>query len=304
MSMETDPPRFELHARDRATVLEYFRNRAMQFLCDETDYTWSGLVTPLTHAGIEWGAETLLHDAEGNEYVSLYVYAGARGHGHLRRHWAARPPGRRYISTPGCGIHAVLVHVSGDPVLAATFTAVPEYRAIENQYGGRKARRSGAYLMNHIDEGLFVLRRRLGASEAACRAWCMHPIVQGDADLAQALRVGTLAGIATEVVILAMEYRNIANRFLSPMEEHPGYVDPRRIMLSPLREVNQMLIADKVQNYKDFILHHRATHPRADWLDRYFRAWLEALAVDPAEVGLLTDRATIPTGAIGAPREV
>jgi hypothetical protein len=296
-------PRFDLHANDVATALAYFRNRTLQLLHDDHDFSWSGIVTPLTHRGREWGAETILHDAAGHEYASIYIYANARGQGHLRRHAAARPPGQRYVTTPGCGIFDALVHVGGDPLLAATFTATPEYLAIERHYGDCRAKRTGLYWMHHVDEGLYVLCRRVHASDAVLRAWCLHPIVQGDAELAQAHAARVLDGFTTEVVVLALEYRNIANRFLSPMEDHPGYTDPAKITRSPLHEVNQMLIADKVQNCKDFRLHH-ATHPRASWLERYFRAWLQALAVDPREVDRLTERAAIPDGVIGPAREV
>lgn len=41
-----------------------------------------------------------------------------------------------------------------------------------------------------------------------------------------------------------------------------------------------MLIADKVQNYKDFRKHHLDTHARADELDFYFKTWLKELDVD------------------------
>jgi hypothetical protein len=297
------PPRFDLDASTAPAALDYFRGRAVQLLHDDRDYAWSGLVTPLSRRGVEWGAETLLRAAAGAEFVAIYVYAGQRGHGHLRRHAAARPPGQRYITSPGCGIFEVLAHIGGEPALAAAFTATPEYRAIEAFYGDGRARRSGVFLMNHIDEGLYVLRR-LSAQESAWRAWCLHPIVQGDADLEAAVRGGALAGFATEVVVLVMEYRNIANRFLSAMEEHPGYADPGRISRSPLAAVNQMLVADKVQNFKDFRAHHQASHPRAARLERYFQRWLAALGVDPSEVDALAGRAALPVGTIGPPREV
>lgn len=295
--------RFDLHATRASAALVYFRNRAVQLLHDDADYAWSGLVTPLTARGVEWGAETLLRDPAGGEFVSIYVYADQRGHGHLRRHAAARPPGQRYITSPGCGIFDVLAHIGGEPVLAAAFTATPEYRAIEEFYGDGRARRSGVFFMNHIDEGLVVLRR-LNALDATRRAWCLHPIVQGDADLALAVRAGALAPFANEVVVLAMEYRNIANRFLSPMEQHPGYDDPGQICRSPLVEVDQMLVADKVQNFKDFREHHLASHPRAARLERYFQRWLAALGVDPHEVDVLAERAGLPIGTVGPPREV
>jgi len=98
--------------------------------------------------------------------------------------------------------------------------------------------------------------------------------------------------------------RLLANAFLSPNESHPGYDDPGRIVRSPLPEVNTMLVADKLQNYKDFLRYHRAGHPRADRLERYFQAWLTALGVDPALVERLAHETRIPTATSGAAREV
>ena len=41
-----------------------------------------------------------------------------------------------------------------------------------------------------------------------------------------------------------------------------------------------MLIADKIQNRKDFELYHKETHPRSAELDKYFRNWLQKLNID------------------------
>jgi hypothetical protein len=149
-----------------------------------------------------------------------------------------------------------------------------EYDAVAALYGTRVAERSGVPLIQHIDEGLFILDK-IGATDLAKRAYCLHPLVQADADLtASYARLGELTDDA-RVLVLAMEYRNVANATLST-RPITGASD---IPLSPLADVNAMLVADKVQNYKDFILHHRATHPRSDALDRYFRRWLERLGV-------------------------
>lgn len=51
------------------------------------------------------------------------------------------------------------------------------------------------------------------------------------------------------------------------------------IEISALAEVNAMLIADKVQNRKDFEIHHAATHPNRAVLARYFRNGLRRLGV-------------------------
>jgi len=56
---------------------------------------------------------------------------------------------------------------------------LPEYVAIQRHYGDRVAERSRVSYMQHIDEGIAVLKH-IGASEAAIRAFCAHPLVARD----------------------------------------------------------------------------------------------------------------------------
>jgi hypothetical protein len=152
-----------------------------------------------------------------------------------------------------------------------------EYQAIATHYGERTAKRSGVRLMRHIDQGISILEA-IGASERAMRAFCLHPLVQADDDLAASYpRIAELSD-DPHVIVLALEYRHIANATLST-REIAGADD---ISLSPLAEVNQMLVADKVQNRSDFLAHHASTHPRAADLARYFECWLLRLGIDEA----------------------
>ena len=148
-----------------------------------------------------------------------------------------------------------------------------EYKLIARHYGNRVARRSQVPLMNHIDEGLIVLDR-ISAPDAAKRAFCLHPLLQADEDLKENWYMCSF--VESHILLLTMEYRNIANAFLS--DKIPFYRDSD-IRLSPLYEVNDMLIADKVQNYKDFVTYHSATHARSAELDIYFRKWLYTLDI-------------------------
>jgi len=151
---------------------------------------------------------------------------------------------------------------------------VLEYELISAFYGDRCARRSGAPYMNHIDEGLVVLER-IGASQTARRAFCLHPMVQGDEDLAHTWpRVGSL-GVPPRVWVVALEYRNVANAYLASR----AVSSVEEVALSPVTDVNQMLVADKVQNYCDFLRYHADSHPRASELDAYFRIWLARLGI-------------------------
>jgi hypothetical protein len=162
--------------------------------------------------------------------------------------------------------------------VAERIAASAEYLAIEQEYGQRTAKRSEVPLMHHIDEGLAVLRWN-GSSEEAQRAFCLHPLLQEDDALA--LNFERVRALTTpHVLALALEYRRVANAALSMRQ----MASSAEIKLSPMLEVNEMLVADKVQNYKDFLLHHHGRHPRSDDLDLYFRRWLERLGVSEAHL--------------------
>lgn len=168
-----------------------------------------------------------------------------------------------------------------------------EYNFISREYGDRVAKRSQVPLINHINEGLIVLDY-IGASEGAKRAFCLHPLFQSDADLEQNYHRSEF--IDPYIMMLTMEYRSVANEFLSNKMDDDSLqevldaygvsgLDEGFVRLSPLPEVNDMLIADKVQNYKDFVTYHRKTHARSKELDDYFNIWLEALKVTDRQYG-------------------
>lgn len=147
-----------------------------------------------------------------------------------------------------------------------------EYHIISEFYKDKRAKRSNVPYMNHIDEGLIILNS-IGASTDSKKAFCIHPILQEDQTLSE--NRWLVRSCSIEVVLLCMEYRNVANRGLSCFQVD----DPARIYLGPLKEVHDMLIADKVQNRKDFLKYHLGSHPKSKELDIYFKNWLRALNV-------------------------
>lgn len=266
---------------DIVGATRYFEGRARQLLAD--GYRPASEVIEISEAGEAWGARGDVV-AAGETLTSVYVYDTHRGRGHMRRFLAAHPG--RIITTPDCDIEAALEALGARFVVAGRHTSAGEYRAIEAHYGDRRARRSKAFLMNHIDEGIALLRWA-GAAEAAERAFCLHPIVQADDELARA----DLSALTVDPPIMALvfEYRSVANAYLSA----DGVREPDSIRLSPLAAVNAMLRADKIQNYADFLRFHRDTHPRAAILDGYFRAWLARLGVSDESFVALSARIRI-----------
>jgi hypothetical protein len=263
--------RFDQHADDRAGAIRYLRERAHQTLID--GFHPLGEIEILASGGVEWGVRGLARNGDGLVHQSIYVYASQRGQGRFARAAAGGPP---VVTTPGCQLEPFLIAKGIPHAVAARITGTPEYLAIEREYGTRAARRTGVLFMHHIDEGLAVLQR-MGAPEPEMRAYCIHPLFQAGAD--QELHADLLGmQISPHVLELAIEFCRVANASLATRV----IASSADIPLSPVDGVNRMLIADKVQNRKDFLLHHRGSHPRSDALDRYFVLWLERLSVDQA----------------------
>jgi hypothetical protein len=271
--------RLPYDATTKDEVRQYFITRALQMA--PLGITWLGnLDEPSEGCFI-----THFFDVPNNQrYSSFYVTAPHRGKGKAVR--AVKFLTDPIITVADCNIIPFLLQTNANFHVATGVFDSNAYQLIEKEYGNQRAKRSKVLLMNHIDEGLWILEH-IGASEAAKRAYCLHPLVQTDADLATNIDrvVEWQRNDDPRELILAMEYRNAANAWLSDkvwMEDglapHPVYEYPPK--LSPLKEVNDMLIADKVQNYKDFLMYHKGTHRRSDQLDTYFQEWLKVLGVD------------------------
>lgn len=148
-----------------------------------------------------------------------------------------------------------------------------EWKLARERLNGRTAKRSGIPYFQHVAEGVTILAA-LGAPLVAQQAFCLHPLTQADADLvANWNDLGQCDALA---VALTMEYRWVANRGARRALRAAGW----RIEKSCLPLINTMLIADKVQNRKDFLAHFRpGTHPEYEELVRYFDLWMDALEI-------------------------
>lgn len=129
-----------------------------------------------------------------------------------------------------------------------------EYLEIGNFYKDKKAKRSGLPLMNHINEGINILRH-MDASPSTIGAYCLHPMIQGDEGFIDNFRI--LSQFRRDVIILLLEYRRAANPYLcKPYTDEWGQQEIGEAVGYLMPEVKEMLIADKQQNQKDFIAHH------------------------------------------------
>ncbi len=146
-----------------------------------------------------------------------------------------------------------------------------EYLLIKDYYGNKTALRSGVKLINHIEEGLDVMINRK-ASFQSMKAYCLHPILQSDEDFNQNYKDNRLKECCPIALMLAVEYRRVANSYLSNMniDNFIGFTN---------NDVFEMLVADKIQNERDFTLYHEDSHKRRLELREYFNNWFDLIRV-------------------------
>jgi hypothetical protein len=148
---------------------------------------------------LAWGvhAKIYISDVENGpekEYHTVYVLNSHRGKGEFPK-WVKQNPDKTILTMGDCELESYLAK-HGVAYRTASKPIFPEYKWIEDYYGDKVARRSSTYftqnkltsesevhLINHVDEGLYILKV-FGASELAKRAFILHPLVQGDSDLA------------------------------------------------------------------------------------------------------------------------
>lgn len=260
--------RFNFDANTKAEAREYLCNRALQMAhagarLEEIEDNEYGLWARFTYRARSYYAYYLLAKHRGKgRYLSEYKKKCEELHSKIK-----------IITTTPCKIVSYLGKHKIPFEVCNGLIEEPEYQAIEFCYEDRKANRSGVYLMNHIDEGLYILYR-IKASRWAHLAYIIHPMFQPDKELDLYFNVFN-EKLQARSVLLTMEYRSVANEYLSKRE----IKNIEEIRLSPLKEVNDMLIADKIQNYKDFLRYHHGTHERSPELSKYFKNWFERLGV-------------------------
>ena len=259
--------RFNHNATTVDEADNYIRNRAKQLFRAEQ--------AVISIIRFEWGVSAHF-TKDGKTYQSLYILEQFRSLGIYKKHIT-----HTILSSAECGITEYLQRNKIDSVIEY-LEVFDEYRVVAYYYGSQKAERSGVYYMNHIDEGLAILGW-IGASNIAKKAFCLHPIFQSD----EALKNWNKNyNVTCDIMIPTMEYRSVANEYLSTRQ----ITHPNQIRLSPLRDVNHMLIADKIQNRKDFELYHKDTHPRSAELVEYFNNRIKRLEISEEQYQIFKEK--------------
>ena len=164
--------------------------------------------------------------------------------------------------------------------------------AISEFYGDQKAERSGVPYMNHIHEGLEIMRYRKSigftVTHESMEAFALHPIMQADNGLANGIDYLSRYEFSTKVLLLVMEYRKSANSYLTKPDANRNMSSPSDIYVIN-NEVREMLVADKIQNYKDFVKYFDTKDSRYMYLFDYFQNWMMYLNVTNYDYNFLIE---------------
>ena len=295
--LETKPERerFPKNSHNLQHILEYITNRCIQTL-SSSPFFWNGNYQFIDDWAViyELDRKSAPDEPDNNQCKYFGLYTTGQFTAQKLEQWLAlQKDPITLVTTVDCGLEALLKQMDNcHYCVLDKHREWIEYQTIEAYYGNKIAERSGVHMMNHIDEGLFILSQ-LGASELSKRAYCIHPCIQGDEDLKvfynQTYPSNPDAWDA-RVLMLATEYRNIANAYLSHCTSREDFA------LSPLDDVNTMLIADKVQNRKDFEIYHKNTHPKSQRLSEYFGQWLRRLNISEEQYEQLVLKMNTKTG--------
>lgn len=213
---------------------------------------------------------TLFNSPFGNYYGSIYVLKQYRGQQifiqRLQQFQIA------IITLKECDISSYLKKIKCNYI---ELEHSESYKLIQNTYKDNKTERSKVPFIYHIDEGGFILNE-IGATDIVKDAYYLHPLLQSDEEFNKNKSLD-FNNINTESLILATEYRRVANSYLSN-------IDISNFVGFPNNEIKQMLLADKIQNYKDFLKYHKGIHTRGEILEQYFINWFKLLEISLEEV--------------------
>ena len=255
--------RLKLNASTEEEAKCYFTTRTLQLLKYDVWFKYFNNYE---------GAVVAIYRYKNQDYQAIYILEPYRNKNLYEEIY--KKTNLPIITSDECGIKDYL-NYKEIPFISFILEDSEHYKLIQKYYNDRVAKRSQVFLMNHIDEGLAILHW-IGASESAKRAYCLHPLLQADEDLKK--NIGVLLNndkITSEDWVNVIEYRSVANEYLSKKEIRNFNI----IRLSPLKDVNDMLIADKIQNYKDFEIYHKESHERATELYNYYNNWLRELGI-------------------------
>ncbi len=260
MTIHRDLPRRAEDLDDPRMTRAYYETRARQFM--QEGMIWDGVISDTL------GCPTAFFTRGPERFCSVYIPTHLRGQGMFRR--VLGVIGLPVITVVDCHIEPALQAI-GHPylVVGTPILESPQYKIVQDFFGDQRDERSGVLLMNHIDEGIAVMRA-LGAPDTAIRAFCLTPlqftsrndIIINFHKIFKELN-GVIDGIDSSN--LALDYRAL--------------VDTNPVKVSTDNDVNLMLAGAVIQRKKDLLVHNWDHQANPEATRERFDQWIAALGI-------------------------
>lgn len=203
---------------------------------------------------------------DNKEYHIFYLYPSKRGKGIYER--VVKEYNWTILVGVGSDLLQYVIKKRLKFRVVLNFTETREYKIIEDYYKD-KYHSNGVSFMKHIDEGLAIMKW-MGTSESAKKSFCLHPIYQSEKSIKD-FGIKDLSDnklkLDSNIITNVLEFRRIDNLYTNDMR----ISSPGDIKISTLDEVNQMLIADKIQNRKEFENYYDGNEDFSMYLINWFR---------------------------------
>lgn len=208
---------------------------------------------------------TYTNNRSDDKYVAIYILEQYRGNNLYIKNYKESFQDYIVVTLAECNMVGFLLK---NQIPCKYHEHDYSYKFVQEFYGDQRAKRSDVPYIYHIDEGLGYMDD-INASDIAKQAYSLHPILQGDEDFNQNRKLA-FKNIPIEALLLAVEYRRVANSYLSKgsIDDFVGFTND---------DIHAMLYADKMQNRKDFLKYHYGTHERSEILNDYFNNWMDLL---------------------------
>ena len=196
-------------------------------------------------------------------YQSIYIKEKYRNQGLFQKDVNRVP--NTIVTLPECNLQQYL-EKKNIPHILLEDGLETAYSEIEKYYGDKLAKRSGIPYINHIDEGLGILYL-LGASRETKEIFTLHPIYQD--------------GFKSTNVNNTLMYHFVYYSWLFSRKNYKLESQTYEYFEKELdanMDLRNIFIADKIQNYKDFML-NKKKYDDFKSIEQYFLWWFDTLEV-------------------------
>ncbi len=259
---------FNYDAETHSEALKYLKLRSVQLLkfnyfIQRVQYTNFGWIAYYDNANTPQDLCT--------KYVAIYVLKQYRGKGILSNFMKSNPD-YKFINLVEMGLLGKMISAADTiPHINVGFEDYHEYR-LEN-------------LKKHYEDSMYdnwnyyisytykvmAVNKWLNFSKICTDSLIILPLLWSDKDFVNNWKTIT---ISSNLAFFISEYKNVSKNYNLDRKIQ----STSDIVISPITDVNNLLLSTAIVNYNNYENHYKLTHPRASLFGEYYKNWLVRLS--------------------------